>query len=123
MNMKYFICIAFLFIFYSCTKDEFTPHEWGPKPVLEITPLAVILTPSNPVDTVSIETNYDYFSIFEPSWVSVSKIEEKPAIVVSAKNLIKNDFREGYVTIKIKRGKQELSRDFVVLQFMDNVYE
>lgn len=123
MKMKvYIIFVLTLFLLSSCTKDEFSPSEWGPEPIIEISPLAVILTPSHPVDTVEIRTNYDYFSVSKPSWVSITKIENKPAIIVSAKDLSNDDFREGYVTIKVERGNKKLSRDFVVLQFVDNVY-
>ena len=118
----YIIFVLTLFLLSSCTKDEFSPSEWGPEPIIEISPLAVILTPSHPVDTVEIRTNYDYFSVSKPSWVSITKIENKPAIIVSAKDLSNDDFREGYVTIKVERGNKKLSRDFVVLQFVDNVY-
>lgn len=124
MKIKFYIRFVFiLFVLSSCTKDEFSPLEWGPEPIINISPLAVILTPSHPVDTVEIRTNYDYFSISKPYWVSITKIEDKPAIIVSAENLRNNNFREGYVTIKVERGNQELSRDFVVIQFIDDVYQ
>lgn len=123
MKMKCYIkFVLTLFLLSSCTKDEFSPSEWGAEPIIEISPLAVILTPSHPVDTVVINTNYDYYSISKPYWVSITKLENKPAIKVSATDLKKDDFREGYVTIKVERGNKQLSRDFVVLQFIDNPY-
>lgn len=122
--MKFNISFALtLLLLSSCTKDEFSPLDWGPDPIIEITPLAVILTPSHPIDTVEVRTNYDYFSISKPYWVSITKIENTPAVIVSATDLRNDDFREGYVTIKVKRGDKQLSRDFVVLQFKDNLYE
>ena len=122
--MKFYIRLTLtLFLLVSCTKDEFSPSDWGPEPIIEITPLAVILTPSHPVDTVEVRTNYDYFSVSKPYWVSITKIENKPAMIVSATDLKNDDFREGYVTIKVERGDKHLSREFVVLQFIDNVYE
>lgn len=120
MKNKYFLFLVLLS--FSCTKDEFKPSEWGPTPRLEISPLAVILTPNNLCDTVCVESNYNYFTVSAPSWVQIEKIETRPAIIVSADSIIKDDYREAYVTITIKRGKQKLSRDFVVMQFKSDVF-
>ena len=121
--MKWFNYSIFLIfiILSSCTKDEFTPNEWGPEPQMELTPLAVILTPSHPVDTVSIKTNYKNFTISKPYWVNIEKIEGKPVVIVSADDLNRDNYREGYVTVSVKRGDNKLSRDFVVMQFDKDV--
>lgn len=119
------LAVAIIFIsLTACTKDEFKPSEWGIEPELELSPLAVILTPSRLCDTVKVNTNYLDFSISAPYWVNVEKIEESSAIQVTAKEFTgKDDLREGYVTIKIQRGmKHQMTRDFVVIQFKEDVF-
>lgn len=116
------IAISILLSTTSCTKDEFSPFEWGITPELELTPLAVILTPSHPCDTVKVSTNYLDFRITKPFWVTVEKMQDFPAIIVAAKSMSgKEEMREGYVTVTVKRGKQSLSRDFVVMQFNHDI--
>lgn len=115
--------IVVLMIFTSCTKDEFVPSEWGVEPMLEISPLATILTPSHPNDTIKIKTNYLDFKISNAAyWVDIKKIEDVSAIVVTADDFTNfEEYREGYITISIQRGKYKLSRDFVVMQFKKDV--
>lgn len=119
------LAVAFILIaLTACTKDEFKPSEWGLDPELELSPLAVILTPSHLCDTVTVNTNYNDFSISAPYWVNVEKIEESSAIQVRANEFTgKDELREGYVTVKIQRGKKHImTRDFVVIQFKENVF-
>ncbi len=106
----------------SCTKDEFKPWQWGIEPELEVSPLAVILTPSHNCDTVKVKTNYIDFNISESLyWIEIERMEDTPAIIVKSKNPTTDDMREGYVTVTVKRGKHEMSRDFVVIQFKDDI--
>lgn len=109
----------------SCTKDEFSPNEWGIEPQLELSPLAIMLTPSHLSDTVTIKTNYlDYTVSGDSYWIYVKKIEEYPAIIVTANEMSgKEDKRECYVTVTVKRGGQKLSRQFVVIQFKEDVFK
>ena len=116
------IAISIIFSTASCTKDEFSPSEWGVTPELELTPLAVILTPSHPCDTVTVSTNYIDFRIADPYWVTVEKMQDYPAIIVTALPMSGKDvMREGYVTVTVKRGKQSLSKEFVVMQFNHDI--
>lgn len=107
----------------SCTKDEFKPIEWGIEPKLEISPLATILTPSHLSDTIIVITNYIDFRVSDGLyWVDIKKIEGEKAIVITADELRSEDeYREGYITITVQRGKYKLSRDFVVMQFKEDV--
>lgn len=122
-QMLFLWVIVVLMIFTSCTKDDFVPREWGVEPMLEISPLATILTPSHPSDTIKIKTNYIDFKISDAIyWVDIKKLEDVSAIIVTADPITNSDeYREGYITISIQRGKYKLSRDFVVMQFKKDV--
>lgn len=123
--MRKVLFILFIYtctITISCTKDKFNPKEWGIEPKLEISPLATILTPSHPKDTIRITTNYIDFRVSKPYWVNIEKIEDASAVMITAKEMTNNDeYRDGYITITIQRGKYKLSRDFVVMQFKEDV--
>ena len=108
----------------SCVKDEFSPYEWGIEPELEVSPLAIIFTPSNLVDTVRVTTNYlDFHVSYIPRWLNIEKIGGTSALIVSANDFTGKEYkRETYVTITVKRGNKELSRDFVVMQFKNDVF-
>ena len=108
---------------FSCTKDEFSPLEWGVEPQLRIQPLAVILTPYHPCDTVKIETNYKSFQVSSPSWINIKRIKGFPALIVSAQTIKeRHNKREAYVTVTVSRGtKHKLSQLFVVMQYKENV--
>ena len=121
-RILFIISVIAIFIISSCTKDKFSPREWGIEPELEISPLVAILTPSHPSDTIEIKTNYLDFKVSKLYWVDVKKIEGVSAIVVTADDITSNDqYRDGYMTITIQRGKYKLSRDFVVMQFKEDV--
>ncbi len=107
----------------SCTKDEFKPREWGIEPELELDPIATILTPSHPSDTISIRTNYLNFEVSESLyWINLVKLEDASAIVVTADPIKGNEnYREGYITITVERGKYKMSRDFVIMQFKNDI--
>lgn len=120
--MKKYIVILFISILYGCTKDEFNSNEWGIEPLLEVSPLAIILTPSHPCDTVKVQTNYLSYKVNAPSWVEIEQIEGYPALVVSAKEMqIKKYKREAYVNVSVKRGKYHLTKVFVVIQFKEDI--
>lgn len=118
--LTYLLAIQLLF---SCTKDEFSPFEWGVEPQLRIYPLAVILTPNHPCDTVKIETNYKNFQVSSSSWINIKKMKGFPAIIVSAQAIKENqNKREEYVTVTVSRGtKHQFSQFFVVMQYKENV--
>lgn len=119
----YLLAILFIVaILFSCTKDEFSPFEWGVEPHLRIHPLAVILTPNHPCDTVKIETNYKNFQVSSSSWINIKKIKGFPALIVSAQAIKGNqNKREEYVTVTVSRGtKHQLSQFFVVIQYKEN---
>ena len=122
--MRIISCFIFVLVFFitSCTKDEFSPIKWGIEPELEISPLATILTPSHPSDTIVIKTNYMDFKVSKLYWVDIKKIEGTSALVVTAEDFTSDDeYREGYITITVQRGNYKLSRDFVVMQFKKDV--
>lgn len=122
--MKKILVFAFLqLFFYSCTKDEFSPMGWGVEPELRLYPLAVVLTPNHPCDTVRIQTNYKNFYVSAPNWVEVEKIRDFPAIIVRAQSIKTNqNKREEYVTVTVARGtKHKYSQMFVVMQYKENV--
>ena len=124
MRIKFFIVLLVAVFFMSCVKDEFSPDEWGIEPELEVRPLALIFTPSNLVDTVRVTTNYLNFHVSSfPKWLNIEKIGTAPALIVSADDFTgKEHKREAYVTITVKRGNKELSRDFVAIQFKNDVF-
>ncbi len=120
LAIQFLLAIHFLF---SCTKDEFNPFEWGVEPQLRIQPLAVILTPNHPCDTVKIETNYKNFQVSSPPWIDIKKIKGFPALIVSAQTIKgSHNKREAYVTVTVSRGtKHKFSQFFVVIQYKENV--
>lgn len=123
---KYCIFSVLIFLFVSCTLEDFSPEEWAIEPELSLSNSIIVAGSRSDIYSVDIFTNYEQVKVVtsSPTWCKPELVEDQTSDGVSKKfkvnvtveNNQRVEQRAATIDVIISRGNKTLTKQIAVYQ-------